>query len=202
MASCMHKHESERLSNEQAKLSLLEKLRTRSVFQGDFTLASGGKSKYYIDCRLTTLDPEGAWLVGQTMHDLILKEQAARGLDIQAIGGLTMGADPIALAIGMYSHFARDANALQVFCVRKAPKAHGQTKLIEGNFKKGDSVVVIEDVITRGESALAAIKAVEQEGGKVQFVAALVDREEGGRQKIEAMGYHVVAVFRKGELVE
>ncbi|PWU08956.1 MAG: orotate phosphoribosyltransferase [Verrucomicrobia bacterium] len=185
-----------------AKVALLQKLRTRSVFHGDFTLASGAKSKYYIDCRLTTLDPEGAWLVGQTMHDLIRREQAARGVDVRAVGGLTMGADPISLAIGMYSHFAKDAKVLQVFCVRKAPKAHGQTRLIEGNFQKGDSVVVIEDVITRGESASAAIKAVEQEGGKVQFVAALVDREEGGRGKIEGMGHPVVAVFSKSELLE
>jgi orotate phosphoribosyltransferase len=101
----------------------------------------------------------------------------------------------------MYSHGAGDTPPLQVFSVRKTPKDHGQTKLVEGNFKQGDSVVVIDDVITRGESTIAAITAIEKEGGKVAFVAALVDRQEGGRDKIEAMGHPVAALFTKGELV-
>src|SRR4030095_2684270 len=94
------------LNIEQARVALLEMLQTKSVFHGDFTLSSGTKSNYYIDCRLTTLDPAGAWLVGQLMHDLLRKEQASRNLTVNAVGGLTMGADPIALAVGMYSHWA------------------------------------------------------------------------------------------------
>ena len=112
-----------------------------------------------------------------------------------------MGADPVALAVGMYSHWAKDAPPLQVFSVRKSPKTHGQTKLIEGNFKKGDTVVVIDDVVTRGESTIAAIDAVQKGGGTVAFVVVLVDRQEGGREKIEAMGHPVIALFTKGELL-
>jgi len=189
------------LTIDQARAVLLRMLQTKSVFLGDFTLSSGAKSNYYVDCKLTTLDPEGAWLAGQSMHDLIRREQTARGASVNAVGGLTMGADPIALAAGIYSHWAGDAVPLQVFSVRKSPKAHGQTKLIEGNFKRGDSVVVIDDVVTRGESTIAAIHAVESEGGRVAFVAMLVDRQEGGRDKIEAMGHRTVALFTKQELL-
>ncbi len=189
------------LKIEEARAALLGLLQTKSVFRGDFTLSSGAKSNYYIDCRLTTFDPEGAWLVGQLMHSIIRKEQAARKATVVAVGGLTMGADPVALAVGMYSHWAKDASPLQVFSVRKSAKAHGQTKLIEGNFKKGDTVVVIDDVVTRGDSTLAAINAVQKEGGTIAFVAVLVDRQEGGREKIEATGHPVVALFNKGELL-
>ena len=189
------------LNIDEAKAALLNLLQKKSVFHGDFTLSSGAKSSYYIDCRLTTFDPEGAWLVGQLMHSLIRKEQTSRKVNVVAVGGLTMGADPVALAVGMYSHWAKDPSPLQVFSVRKSPKAHGQTKLIEGNFKKSDTVVVIDDVITRGESTIAAINAIEKEGGTVAFVAVLVDRQEGGRQKIEAMGHPVFALFTKGELL-
>src|ERR1700677_311278 len=189
------------LNIKEARAALLEMLQKKSVFYGDFTLRSGAKSTYYVDCKLTTLDPAGAWLTGQLVHDLIRREQAARGVKVDAVGGLTMGADPVALAGGLYSHVAGDTPPLQVFSVRKTPKDHGQTKLVEGNFKRGDSVVVIDDVITRGESTIAAITAIEKEGGKVAFVAALVDRQEGGRDKIEAMGHPVAALFTKGELV-
>ena len=189
------------LNIDAAKPALLEMLQTKSVFRGDFTLSSGAKSNYYIDCKLTTLDPEGIWLVGQLMHDLIRREEAALRVSINAVGGLTMGADPIALAVGMYSHWAKDAAPAQVFSVRKSPKAHGQTKLIEGNFKRGDVVVIIDDVVTRGESTIAAINAVEREDGKVAFVAVLVDRQEGGRDKIEALGHRVVALFTKRDLL-
>ena len=185
-----------------ARAALLQILKRKSVFYGDFTLSSGAKSTYYIDCRLTTLDPEGAWLVGQSIHHLIRREQSARGLKVDAVGGLTLGADPVALATGMFSHFANETPPLQVFTVRKTPKAHGQTKLIEGNFKPGDSVVVIDDVITKGDSTIAALTAVEKEGGKVAFVVALVDRQEGGRTRIESMGHPVVSVFTKTDLLQ
>ena len=112
-----------------------------------------------------------------------------------------MGADPIALALGMYSHWAKDSAPLQVFSVRKTAKVHGQTKLVEGNFKTGDTVVVIDDVVTRGESTIAAIHAIEKEGGTVAFVAALVDRQEGGRARIEAMGHPVISLFTREELL-
>jgi orotate phosphoribosyltransferase len=183
------------------RAELLSLLQRKSVFHGDFTLSSGAKSTYYIDCRLTTFDPAGAWLVGQLMHALIRGEEAARNVRLNAVGGLTMGADPVALAVGMYSHFARDAAPLQIFAVRKTPKTHGQTRLIEGNFSKGDTVVVIDDVVTKGDSTIAAINAVEKEGGIVAFAAVLVDRQEGGREKIEALGHKVVSLFTRSDLL-
>jgi orotate phosphoribosyltransferase len=189
------------LTFDQARTELLDLLRSKSVFHGDFTLSSGAKSNYYLDCRLTTLDPKGAWLVGQTMHTLIRKEQAARTARLDAVGGLTMGADPIGLAVGMFSHWANDTAPLQVFSVRKAPKGHGQTKLIEGNYRKGDTVVVLDDVVTSGESTIAAVNAVVKERGTVAFVAVLVDRQEGGRKNIEALGYAVVSMFVRDELL-
>lgn len=190
------------LNSADARKTLLALLRRKSVFHGDFTLASGGKSNYYIDCKLTTLDPHGAWLVGQLMHGLIRAEADARKLVVSAVGGLTMGADPIALAIGMFSVCGGDAAPLQIFSVRKSPKSHGQTKLIEGNFQEGQTVVVIDDVITRGDSTIAALNAVQQEGGRVGFVASLVDRQEGGVAKIEAMGHRVLSLFTRGDLLE
>jgi orotate phosphoribosyltransferase len=183
------------------RAELLGMLRTKSIFHGDFTLSSGAKSKYYIDCRLTTLDARGAWLIGQLMHALVRREERSRNLRINAVGGLTMGADPVALATGMISCWAMDGEALRVFCVRKAPKGHGQTKLIEGNFKAGDTVVVVDDVVTSGNSTITAINAVLKEGGRVAFAAALADRQEGGREKIEAMGYPLLPLFQRDELL-
>ena len=189
------------LTCEENRSQLLELLRSKSVFHGNFTLSSGARSNYYVDCKLTTLDPKGAWLVGQAMHTLIRREEKARAVMLDAVGGLTMGADPIALALGMFSQHAQDPTPLQVFSVRKSAKAHGQTKLIEGNFRKGDTVVVLDDVVTRGESTIAAINAVVTEGGTVAFAAVLLDRQEGGREKIEAMGISVVSLFSREELL-
>ena len=183
-----------------SRQKLLAKLKEKSVFFGDFLLSSGGRSPFYIDCRLTTLDPEGACLVGRVMNALIQQEIANSAEPVKAVGGLTMGADPVALAIGMSSWMESSQHLLQVFSVRKAPKAHGQTKLIEGNFAPGDSVVVLDDVVTRGDSTLKAIESVEQAGGKVAFVAVLVDRDEGGSEKIRALGHKVISVFKRVEL--
>ena len=179
---------------------LLAKLKEKSVFFGDFLLSSGGRSSFYIDCRLTTLDPQGACLVGRVLNAIIQREIAASGQPVTAVGGLTMGADPVALAIGMTSWMESSPKLLQVFTVRKTPKAHGQTKLIEGNFAPGDTVVVLDDVVTRGDSTLKAIESVEQAGGKVAFVVVLVDREEGGSEKIRALGHKLFSVFRRVEL--
>ena len=190
-----------KLSFLEARARLLEILRKKSVFYGDFTLASGAKSKYYIDCRLTTLDSEAAWLVGQVLYTLIKERSQQLGITVTGVGGLTMGADPIALATGMHSFKESPSSPLQPFVVRKAPKSHGQTKLIEGNFKAGDKVVVIDDVVTKGDSTIAAIEAVRREGGEVAFVAVLVDRQQGGRQKIEELGHSVIAVFTKDDLL-
>jgi len=183
------------------KTELLTLLRSQSLFRGDFTLSSGVKSQYYVDCKLTTLDSKGAWLVGQMFHNVIRTEEEARGVKIDGVGGLTMGADPIAIATGMVSYWSRDVEPLQIFIVRKIPKQHGQTKKIEGKFKVGDRVVVIDDVVTRGDSTLRAINAVKEEGGIIEFVMVLVDRMEGGKEKIEATGIKVISVFTRDDLL-
>jgi len=188
-------------ASSQSRERLLALLKLKSVSHGDFLLASGGRSSFYIDCKLTTLDPVGATLVGEVMFDLICGVAKERGLKLDAVGGLTMGADPLALAIGTRSVLSATGQPLQVFSVRKSPKAHGQLKLIEGNFRAGNHVAVLDDVVTRGESTLKAIDAVEQAGGHVEMVAMLVDREEGGRQKISERGYPVVSVFSRNEVL-
>jgi orotate phosphoribosyltransferase len=180
---------------------LRHKLQTQSVSWGDFLLSSGARSKYYFDCKLTTLDPEGMFLVGHEMFELIQGESQRLNTTVEAVGGLTMGADPIALATGMTSWMREPNRPLQVFIVRKEAKSHGQTKLIEGNFRPGMKVVVIDDVVTRGDATLKAIKAVEEAGGVVAFVTVLVDREQGGCDKIRALGHDVFALFKRSELI-
>ncbi len=191
------------MSNDtEAKQRLLAILKKKSVFHGDFVLASGQRSNYYVDCRLTTLDPEGATLVGQVLYSMIEEHSTESGARVDAVGGLTMGADPISLAIGMRSFQQRPNAPLKCFVVRKEPKGHGQGKQIEGNFAPGDSVVVIDDVVTKGDSTLKAVDAVEREGGKVAFVAVLVDRLQGGRDKIEQRGFKVISAFTKDDLLQ
>ncbi|MDB6139062.1 MAG: orotate phosphoribosyltransferase [Verrucomicrobiaceae bacterium] len=185
-----------------ARSELRSILLDKSVKTGDFTLASGAKSNLYVDCRVTTFDSRGAVLVGQLMHALVRSEKTRLGVQVDAIGGLTLGADPISLSTAMTSSMAGDAPPIRCFVVRKEAKGHGRGKRIEGNFNAGDSVVVAEDVITTGDSTLKAIAAIEEEGGKVAFVAVLVDREEGGKAKIEEKGYPVVALFNRSELVD
>lgn len=182
---------------QQLKAILLEK----SVRTGTFTLASGKQSDLYVDCRTTALDPVGATLVGALGWDLVQKEILPQYPAITAIGGMTMGADPISLAIGITSAWEKAAKPLQVFTVRKEPKGHGRGRRIEGNFNAGDTVIVVDDVITTGGSTLKAIDAIEEEGGKVAAALVLVDREEGGRQAIEARGIPVFPLFSRTTLL-
>jgi orotate phosphoribosyltransferase len=183
-----------------AHTALLQLLRRKSVRFGDFTLASGAKSDFYVDCRVTTMDAVGARLIGELGWDLIRRAAAERGVTVEAVGGLTMGADPVALAVAIASGREGAGGPLHAFAVRKSPKSHGLGRLIEGNFAAGQSVVVVDDVITTGGSTIQAIDAVEKEGGKVAFVMALVDREEGGRAAIEARGVPVYALATKSQL--
>ena len=180
--------------------NLYKILKEKSFFTGDFTLASGKKSNYYIDCRLTTLDPEGACLIGAAIRKTVNDKCREMGISIDSIGGLTLGADPIALSASMASYQAEDDKTLKPFVVRKAPKEHGKGKQIEGGFEEGDSVVALDDVITTGGSTLKAIEAIENEGGKVEFVLVLVDRQEGGKEIIEESGYKVFSLFTRDEL--
>ena len=181
--------------------SLKSILLEKSVRTGEFTLASGAKSDLYIDCRVTALDPVGAQLIGKLGWKAVRERIQAEGLDIDAIGGMTMGADPISLAVGMTSAMETPDEMIQVFNIRKEPKGHGRGKQIEGNFKEGDQVVVVDDVITTGGSTIQAIEAIERAGGTVKFALVLVDREEGGRAAIEARGISVVSLYSRSTLL-
>ena len=174
--------------------SLRGLLLVRSVQRGDFVLASGRHSSYYIDCRLATMSAEGMVLIGRMGWEAI----RSAGWRPAAVGGLTMGADPVAYAIAAASF--NDKRPVDAFSVRKEPKDHGKGRLIEGNFKTGDRVVVVEDVITSGDSAARAIDALERAGGQVLGVLAVVDREQGGRAVLEAAGRRVVSLTTAGEL--
>lgn len=173
---------------------LTDLLATRSARRGDFVLASGKRSTLYIDARLTTMSPEGLSLIGP----LALEHLRLTRWDVQAVGGLTLGADPISYAISYAS--ARTSVPLRAFTVRKEAKAHGTGRLIEGPFLEGDRVAVVEDVITTGGSALRAAEAIRQAGGVVAGVLALVDREEGGRETLECAGLEVLSLTRAGQI--
>jgi orotate phosphoribosyltransferase len=184
-----------------ARARLVALLADRSARRGHFVLSSGRTSSLYVDARLTTMHPDGLTLVGP------LGVAAVRdaGWAPDAVGGLTLGADPVAYAMAYASALGAAAGgpaALRAFTVRKAPKAHGTGQRIEGPFRPGDRVVVVEDVITTGGSALQAVAAVREAGGVVTGVLAVVDREEGGRETIETeAGVPVLALARAAELV-
>ena len=170
-------------------------LAERSARRGTFTLASGRESSLYIDARLTTMSPDGLSLIGP----LALGELERLAWKVDAVGGLTLGADPISYAIAYASDVV--GRRVRAFTVRKAPKVHGTGRQVEGPFKAGDRVAVIEDVITTGGSALKAVEAIRREGGDVAGVLALVDREEGGREALEQAGLEVHALARASEII-
>lgn len=181
-----------------AKSELLEILLAKSIKTGHFVLASGKESDLYCDCRVTALDARGANLVGEVGWQLVQDEILPKFPEAEAIGGMTMGADPISLAIGMYSASAE--KPLCVFTVRKEAKDHGRGKRIEGNFVAGQQVIVVDDVITTGGSTLKAIDAIESEGGNVVAALVLVDRQEGGREAIESRGIPVYPMFTRASI--
>jgi len=174
--------------------TLKDLLLARSVKRGDFVLASGRKSSFYVDARRTTMSGDGLAVIG----GLGLDRMAVRGWTPRAVGGLTLGADPIAYALALTAK--RRGQLLDAFTVRKQPKNHGTGQRIEGCFAAGYPVVVVEDVLTTGRSAREAISAVESEGGQVLGVLAVLDRDEGGREAIERDGYLVEAFLTAADL--
>ena len=182
------------MPSEGARGQLLGLLADRSFRLGSFELSSGRTSDYYIDCRTTTMHARGQALLGAVALDAL----EAAGLHPDVVGGLTMGADPIAYSIAGESW--RRGDPIHAFSVRKRAKDHGRGRRIEGCFEPGARVVVVEDVITTGGSALQAIGEVEREGGEVVAVLALVDREEGGRESLEEAGHRVLALYTASEL--
>jgi orotate phosphoribosyltransferase len=180
--------------------SLIALLASRSAKRGDFVLASGRRSSLYVDCRLTAMSPDGQMLIGRAG----LAALRATGWSIDSVGGLTLGADPIAYAIAHASALAAEqghGEMVRAFTVRKEAKQHGTGKLIEGPFASGDHVVIVEDVITTGGSALRAAEAVATAGGTIVGILALVDRQEGGREALEAAGYSVLALVTATDLL-
>ncbi|RJR32670.1 MAG: orotate phosphoribosyltransferase [Deltaproteobacteria bacterium] len=177
------------------KQQLLELLKEKSYrYSPDrpFKLASGRESPYYIDCRPVTHSAQGLALIGEIIFDLV------QDLEIQAIGGLTMGADPIAHAVALTSY--QQGRPINAFSVRKEPKGHGAGGQVVGDVKPGERVVIVEDVITTGGSTLKAVNAARDFGLQIVKVLILVDREEGGREAVAAVAPEVEAVFRLGEL--
>ena len=201
------------------KTALLNLIATHSFRLGDFTLASGKKSDYYIDCRITTLHAEGGRLSGLVLYDLI-QENVSHA---EAVGGLTMGADPLvsniasasAWALADCHEIASLSSDLEIepneepipslihgFLVRKAEKTHGTGRKIEGFLKPGADVVIVDDVCTTGGSTITAIEATREAGMNVAGVLCLVDREQGGRANIEAAipGIPFISLFTATEV--
>lgn len=176
-----------------ARARLIEYISSDAVFHGDFTLTSGKKSSYYVDLRRVSLDHRVAPLIGRVMTDLIRDIP-----DVAAVGGMTMGADPIAAAVLHQS--AGEGLAYDAFVVRKEPKDHGRGRQVEGPDVAGRRVVVLEDTSTTGQSPLGAIGALEKAGATVVAVAVVVDRDTGAKEKIEAAGYPYRAAIGLADL--
>lgn len=159
-----------------------------------FTLASGKTSNYYFNCKRTTLDPEGMYLIGNILFDML------RNADITAAGGLTLGADPIANALSLISY--QKGKPIKSFVVRKDVKNHGTKSAVEGNVAPGEKVVIIDDVITTGGSTITAIGIAQEAGLVVDRVIALVDREEGGKENIKKYVDHVDTVLTRTDIMD
>jgi len=171
-----------------ARQQLIDFISADAVFHGDFTLTSGKKASYYVDLRRVSLDHRVAPLIGQVMLDLI-----ADIPEVAAVGGLTMGADPIAAAV-LHQGAARGVS-YDAFVVRKEPKDHGRGRQVEGPDLAGKRVIVLEDTSTTGGSPLAAIEALLKVGAEIAGVAVVVDRNTGARERIEAAGYPYFAAI-------
>jgi orotate phosphoribosyltransferase len=179
---------------------LVSLIRHLSYREGDFTLASGKKSSFYVDLKATTLHPEGAYWIGEVALNLLLSEMHTDLKPIQAVGGLTLGADPLATSISLA---ARSRNwLLPAFIVRKEPKDHGTSKYIEGteNIAAGSPVLVLEDVVTTGGSSLKAIERLRAEGYHPVATLTVVDREEGGAEQIRKAGLKFLALTTLSEI--
>ena len=173
----------------------------RSYKEGDFLLASGRRSDYYFDCRVTALHAEGSELIGNLFFEAV-SEIIASGTPVKGVGGMTMGADPLVSATTVVS--SQKGQPLNGLLVRKESKGHGTNQFVEGlaNFEAGDPVVVLEDVVTTGGSLLKACQRIEGAGLKIVAVCCILDREEGGREKLKEAGYELKALFTRRELLE
>ncbi len=166
-----------------------------------FKLVSGRMSNYYFNCKAVTLNPEGMYLVGNLIFDLI------KDLNVKGIGGLTLGADPIAYAVAYTSYLKgkleiESYRPIEAFVIRKTPKSHGTMQWIEGNIKSGDRVAIVDDVITTGKSTIEAINRAKEAGLEIIKVIAFIDRQEGGREAVETLGYKLDSIITREEVME
>ena len=181
----------------QMRQRLKELLLEKSYRKGKIKLTSGKESDFYIDGKQTTLDAEGAYLCGRLLYNLICSSQEK----IDAVGGMTLGADPLVTAVSVVSFL--EGQALPAFIVRKEPKSHGTENYIEGreNLKEGARVALLEDVVTTGGTLLQVIERVKSQGFGIGMVATIVDRQEGGAEALAAHGYTLLSLFNREELL-
>jgi orotate phosphoribosyltransferase len=174
---------------------LLELLQTRSLEEREVILSSGRKSNYYLDCKRVTLTPEGAYLSAKILLGMIEPE-------VKAVGGLTLGADPLVVSIAVLSYLqAKSMQSLPALIVRKEPKKHGTMSFVEGPIlEKGSAVAVVEDVITSGASIIRAIDRIEAEGYQPVQALAILDRLEGGNEAVEKRGLKLQSIFTRDDL--
>lgn len=173
---------------------LAELLLEKSFLRGEMTLTSGKRSSYYFDCKQTALHPEGAFLLGTLLLERLLPE-------VEGIGGMTLGADPLVSAVSVVSY--QQNRPLPAFIVRKKPKGHGTGQYLEGmaNFRAGQKVAVLEDVVTTGGSLLDAVRRARDGGLAVSQIICILDREEGGSQRAADEGFRLESVFTASDLL-
>ncbi len=160
-----------------------------------FTLVSGKQSNYYFDCKASTLDAKGVYLTGAVLFETV--KGIIEAEKIQALGGLTLGADPIAISTAIYSQ--TQGISINPLVIRKEAKAHGTQKWIEGNLDNVKNVLAIDDVITTGKSTITAIERLQESGLQVSHAAVIIDREEGGRENIEKLGIKVISLYTRSD---
>lgn len=178
------------------KKRLARILYEKSYMEGDFTLSSGRKSDYYFDCRQSSLHPEGAWLIGALFYEML------KGMDLQAVAGMTMGADPLVTSTSLYAY--GQGRSLPALIVRKEVKGHGASRAVEGlaNVSQGDRVLLLEDVVTTGGSVIKACRRVEEAGLHVESVFCILNREEPGwADAFAEAGHELRSIFTRKELL-
>lgn len=187
------KNTEENTAEKNAREQLLKLIKEKALVIGERKLSSGKTSNYYIDGKLITLDPEGAYLTGKIILSMLGSAK------IDAVGGLTIGADPIASSVSVLSYMTD--KPVRAFIVRREKKEHGMKKFVEGNLEKGWRVAIVDDVVTTGGSIIKALEAVEEAGAVVEKIIAVVDRLEGAKEIIEKKGYRLESIFTKNDIV-
>ena len=189
------------MTSDTIKRDLAKLLLEKSYKEGDFVLTSGKKSEYYFDCKQTALHPKGGMLLGKLFLELLA------GQDIAGVGGMTLGADPLVSAVSVMSQVEFEAGKgvtpMPAFIIRKKSKGHGTDQYLEGlaNFKEGDSVALLEDVVTTGGTLITSCERVRDAGLNIASICCVLDREEGGRERIEEAGFPLLSIFTRRDLL-